>query len=121
MKESLTVFDSLLVTVIGMAIVFMGLVILIFLIKALVKLTEGKKKQASPAPAAIPAAVPSREAEPVYEDVTDDTALVAAITAALCVVMEGETSGFTVRRVRRVANASPWQRAGREEQIYSRQ
>ncbi len=118
MKESLTVLDSLLVTVIGMAIVFMGLVILIFLIKALVKLTEGKKRQPAAAPAPVLKAPPVPE--PEYEDVTDDTALVAAITAALCVVMEGEKGGFTVRRVRRIANASPWQRAGREEQIYSR-
>ena len=48
-----------------------------------------------------------------------DAALVAAITAALAIVLEG-SDGFRVRRIRRIQNTPAWQRAGREEQIYSR-
>jgi hypothetical protein len=44
--------------------------------------------------------------------------VVAAIAAALNVVMgEGK---FIVRHVKRISNAPRWNRAGREEQIYSR-
>ena len=49
----------------------------------------------------------------------NDDALIAAITAAIACYME-EGVGFTVRRVRRISNAPAWQKAGREEQIYSR-
>jgi len=44
--------------------------------------------------------------------------VVAAIAAAITVVMGGEK--FVVRHVKRVHNAPAWNRAGREEQIYSR-
>ena len=45
--------------------------------------------------------------------------VVAAITAAIASVWEGE-NGFAVRRIKRVNNAPAWNRAGREEQIFSR-
>jgi hypothetical protein len=44
---------------------------------------------------------------------------VAAITAALSAMWEGQ-GGFVVRQVRRIHNAPAWNRAGRDEQIYSR-
>ena len=48
----------------------------------------------------------------------DDT-LIAVISAAVAAMME-DGSAFTVRRIRRVSNATAWSRAGREEQVYSR-
>ena len=33
---------------------------------------------------------------------------------------EENTSGFVVRSIRRINNAPAWNRAGREEQVYSR-
>ena len=44
---------------------------------------------------------------------------IAAIIAAIAAIWEGE-GGFVVRKVRRVSNAPVWNRAGRDEQIYSR-
>ena len=44
--------------------------------------------------------------------------VVAAISAALTMVMGGEK--FVVRHVKRIHNAPAWNRAGREEQTYSR-
>ncbi len=94
--------QTLLVTLIGMATVIVGLVILIFLIKALVKATDGlgKKKKADAPQVVIPPmkafTIRSDEDEPAADD-----ALVAAITAALMCVMEG-SDGFVVRRIRRV-------------------
>ena len=115
---------GLTVTLIGIAIVFLGLTILIGLIKLMEKATanlgkggkggkKGKKQAEAPAPA--PAAAPVVEEVPV----ADDSELIAVISAAVAMMME-DGSAFTVRRVRRVQTAPAWQKAGREEQVYSR-
>lgn len=112
---------GLTVTLIGIAIVFLGLTILIGLIKLMEKATanlgkggkKGKKQADTPAPA--PVAAPVVEEVPV----ADDSELIAVISAAVAMMME-DGSAFTVRRVRRVQNAPAWQKAGREEQVYSR-
>ena len=108
---------GLIVTLIGIVTVFIGLVILIALIKVMEKATANLgKKKATPAKAAEAApAAPAVEEVPV----TDDSELIAVISAAVAMMME-DGSAFTVRRVRRVSNAPAWQKAGREEQVYSR-
>ena len=55
--------------------------------------------------------------EMAFHTVLDDDP--AAITAAIASVWQSET-GFVVRHVKRITNASVWNRAGREEQTYSR-
>ena len=45
--------------------------------------------------------------------------VMAAITAAIAAVWQSDT-GFTVRHVRRIQSAPAWNRAGREDQVYSR-
>lgn len=104
------------VALVGMGVVFVGLVILIGCIK-LIKLAGGER-----APKAAKTAATETAAEPAVEiaaaeGVTPD--VLAAITAAIAAVWEGDT-GFVVRHVRRVHNAPAWNRAGREDQIYSR-
>lgn len=111
-------FESLIVTLTGIVIVFFGLIILIGLIKILVMATTSKPKKApvqetAPAAPAAPVSVTEETA------VENDDALIAVITAAVACMME-DGSAFTVRRVRRVNNTPAWQKAGREEQIYSR-
>ncbi len=120
---------SLGVAVLGMVTVFAGLVILIAFITLLTKLTTagGKKKTESKSVelksaakteevpgdvmAAITAAVSAYDSTPSPE-------VVAAIAAALNVIMgEGK---FVVKHIKRINNAPAWNRAGREEQIYSR-
>jgi len=123
------IFFGLGVSVLGMATVFVGLVILIVFISILSKATlsaENKKKnniaadqvkekvdsEVSPdVMAAISAAISAYDETPSPD-------VVAAIAAALNVVM-GETR-FVVKHVKRISNAAAWNRAGREEQIYSR-
>ena len=108
---------SLTVALIGMLVVFAGLVILIVCIKAITALSSGGTKKA--AKVAEPTAV---AASPVPAPVATDgipAEIVAAITAAIAAVWDGK-GGFVVRHVRRVSNASAWNRAGREDQIYSR-
>lgn len=107
------------VTVIGMLIVFFGLVILIFCVKGMNMLFAQKKKAPKVAP---PAPAPAPVAAPVVEEpkAQDDSVLAAVIAAAVAAMWQDENTGFVVRRIRRVNNASAWQKAGREEQTYSR-
>ncbi len=111
-----TLIFGLTVALIGIAIVFCGLVVLIGLIKLITVATQPRKTaEPAPAPAPVPAPVaPAAAAAPAQDD-----ALIAVITAAVAAMME-DGAAFTVRRVRRVTNAPAWQRAGREEQAYSR-
>ena len=120
MNTSLDLGNSLLVMLIGVAIVFFGLTVLILLITLLVKATQniGKEKAAAPAPKPAPVeAAPAAAEEPE----ADEGELIAAITAAIAAIWqeEGHVSGFVVRRVRRVQNSSARARAAREEQIFS--
>lgn len=117
-----TLIFGLTVTLIGMVIVFAGLMLLIGLIKLVAIATGGigqkpkkDKKADEPAPVIqAPAVQPVAAPAPAA-----DEQLIAVISAAVAAML-GEECGFVVRRVRRVTNASPWQKAGREEQIYSR-
>ena len=106
------------VTAVGMLVVFFGLIVLIGLIKIMTMLSQSKKpkeKEAvASAPVAAPAPVEAEAAAPTQDDV-----LIAVISAAVAAAM-GEETGFVVRRVRRISNAPAWQRAGRDEQVYSR-
>ena len=106
------------VTAVGMLVVFFGLIVLIGLIKIMTMLSQSKKpkeKEAvAPAPVAAPAPVETEAAAPTQDDV-----LIAVISAAVAAAM-GEENGFVVRRVLRISNAPAWQRAGRDEQVYSR-
>ena len=109
------------VSLVGIGTVFVGLVILIGLIKVLeivMKNTAGKTKAETPAPAPAPVV------EEAAEEETDDDELIAVIAAAVAAAMEAtgaeDASGFVVRSIRRINNAPAWNRAGREEQVYSR-
>ena len=121
-------FFGLGVAALGMITVFSGLVILIAFITLLSKFTakEGKKKTESKS-GEIKAAAKSDVPDDVLAaisaaiaayDQTPSPEVVAAIAAALNIVMgEGK---FVVRHIKRINNAPAWNRAGREEQIYSR-
>ena len=114
------IFFGLGVSVLGMATVFVGLIILIVCISIMGKFFQvgGKKKEAAPAPAPAPApvAAPAPAAEPVAEEapVCDDAQLIAVIAAALAAFDNGNKR-LVVRKVRRV---SGWKNAARAEQVY---
>ena len=118
------------VALVGMGTVFCGLVILIGIIKGmekvLPKITAGDfsfKNVAAPKAAKTDA--PSIVIQTA--NVNDD-AIIAAISAALMTVIEEEVKAnpekakntFVVRSIRRVGGTPAWNRAGREEQVYSR-
>ncbi len=115
------------VTVVGMVIVFIGLAILIICINLLKSLSKEKKEE-SAAPEAkspvqedtdeipLPAIFSAVAAVMVKEE---QEQLVAVLTAAVAALWEEET-GFVVRRIRRIETSPAWQKAGREEQVFSR-
>lgn len=109
------------VMAIGMLVVFAGLVILIFCVKGITALAAigNKKGKAAPQAEAAPSSVAATSAASEAADGGISDTVLAAITAAVATVL-GSPSGFVVRHVKRVHNAPAWNRAGREEQTYSR-
>ena len=117
------------VALVGMGTVFCGLIILIGIIKGMKKvlpqITAGDFSLKSfTAPKAAKTDAPTIVIQTA--NVNDD-AVVAAISAALMTVIEEEVkenpakakSTFVVRSIRRMGTPA-WNRAGREEQVYSR-
>lgn len=100
-------------TLIGMAMVFVVLIIIIAIISAMSIIPKlqakfAKKEEAEAAPVeATPVAVAPVVAE---EELADDMELVAVIAAAIAAYEGTSTDGFRVRSIRR-ANTSKWKRA----------
>lgn len=100
------------VTVVGMLIVFFGLIILIGLIQLVTVMTSGEKHHKETAtPAPTPAPVPVAPVEPAPVAAPQDDALIAVISAAIAAVM-GEDKGFVVRQVRGISKLRPGRRLG---------
>lgn len=122
-----TILYGLQVTIVGLVVVFVGLIILIGCINLMQRcMAEFEKKKigtpkTQPEAASAPAAAVSAPTAQANEG-----ELMAVITAAVAAMLSEEKgapvdeSGFVVRAVRRVSNAPAWNRAGREEQVYSR-
>ena len=113
---------GLIVAVIGIAVVFVMLTILIAfvwtlgkLIQKLVNRAEAKKAAAAAAAAPAPAPAPVVN-EPVVEEAptVDDAELIAVIAAAIA-AFDNSGKNLVVRKVRRV---SGWKDAARSEQVY---
>ena len=122
MNNTNPVLYGLMVAVIGIAVVFVMLTILIAFVWALGKLiqklvnrAEAKKAAAAAAAAPAPAPAPVVEA-PVVEEapVVDDAELIAVIAAAIA-AFDNSGKNLVVRKVRRV---NGWNSAARSEQIY---
>ena len=126
------IFYGLQVALVGMGIVFCGLVILIGLIKGMEKvlpqITAGDFSLKNFKNMAAPKAAKTEAPTIVIQTANvNDDAVVAAISAALMTVIEEEVKAdpakakntFVVRSIRRMGTPA-WNRAGREEQVYSR-
>ena len=122
-----TLPEGMLVTLVGLLIVFFGLIVLIILIGLINKITRslGPKEpeelvEVHAAPKKDPNAIDDELLAVISAAIAaqDQEEVVAAIAAALAMMDEG--TGFRVRRVRLISNAPAWNRAGREEQVYSR-
>ena len=111
-----------LVMVIGLLIVFTGLVILIFCIKAMSALLKAFNRKKAPAPAPVVPAPQPVAAEPEKEEPElNQDELVAVITAALMAYAKDSNKTLVVRSIRRSGAKAPvWANAGRADQLASR-
>lgn len=106
--------------VIGIIIVFTGLLIiigcLVLMSKAFKAAEKCKQKKAEKAAAQTPAPAPAPVAEVAVEpeEVTDDSELIAVIAAAIAAFDFGGKS-VAIKSVRRV---NGWKNAARSEQVY---
>lgn len=120
-----TLMFGLSVTAVGLIIVFLGLALLIWCITLLRKIsTEGREAPSGAVPGVesaqdpnLPAVLGTAVALAMEQQAQEQ--LIAVLTAAVSALWEGD-GGFVVRRVRRIQPSSAWEKAGREEQIYSR-
>ena len=109
--------------VIGLCVVFVGLILIIACIYGISffirKLTEQPDKKEEPKAEEIPApvveavAAPAQEPEVETVEVTDDNELIAVIAAAIA-AMDGGNKPLVIRSVRRVTG---WKNAARAEQV----
>lgn len=108
------ILEGLAYTVMGILIVFMILVIIMLVIKAMALLNgEGRKKTVEPTQQiadTIPQEAP---------DNNDDTELIAVITAAIAVAIEQNTTDFVVRSYKKVSGGA-WNKAGRRDVLENR-
>jgi len=109
------------VALIGMLVVFAGLVLLIGCIK-LISMASGerktKKADAVETPEGSPVAVTNVAVDDTVRQTLEPEVLIAITTALLA--MYGNEQKLRVRHVRRIHNAPAWNTAGREDQVYSR-
>ena len=111
--------NGLSTTLIGMLIVFFGLLILILCITVMHKvMNRGPKNREIPAEEKVIVSGPAPEPA-VAEEEEDDSELIAVISAAIAAVWDDQESGFVVRRVRRISNSPLSARLARDEQMYS--
>lgn len=95
----LSFVETLLVAVIGMVVVFIGLVILIMLIKLMGALTGNLGKKEAPKAASVAAAAPAPVGK--LSPAKFDAQTVAVITAAIA-AERGEGYPFKIKRIVRV-------------------
>ena len=103
-------------TVIGLAIVFTVLVVLMFVLKIMEKIFAPKTEKK--AEVVTPVSV-VKQAEPVAAE--DDEEIIAVLTAAIAASLNTSTYNLRIKSFRRVVNNSPaWNKAGLNETINSR-
>lgn len=125
-SEPLSFMDSMIVTVLGMGVVFIVLVVLMYIIKAMeVLLHKSAKKSDKPSGGDLPGKpveVPTPAPAAVSGDtVPDDLELAAVIAAATAVSMGVAPSDLVIRRIVRLPETAPiWSISGRSELMASR-
>ncbi len=108
--------------VLGMGIVFVVLILLIFIIKAITAVVRDKSQQDAPAPAAKPAdPVPELAPTVAAAQQEDEEEIIAVIAAAVAAIAATEGKRLSIKSYRRVgAQAPAWSRAGREDIMANR-
>ena len=103
-------------TLVGLAIVF-GVLVILMIVLCLFKVFFYKEPTKKAAPAAAPAE-PAAEAE---ADIEDEEELIAVLTAAVAASLNTSTYNLQIKSYRRVPNKRPaWNNAGLRETIGNR-
>ena len=112
------IMGGLAYTVMGILIVFLILIIIMAVIKAMALISGEKKpkKQASLPETTVPAEM---KTEPVEGKMQDESELIAVITAAIASMVGQTTSGFVVRSYKKIGGDA-WNKAGRREILDNR-
>ena len=107
-------------TVMGILVVFMILIIIMAVIKAM-ELFSGEKKKVpvEKQNTATEKSVVVASEEVVAQPQTDESELIAVITAAVAAAMGTSSSDFVVRSYKRVSGGA-WNKAGRREVLDNR-
>lgn len=119
MTEKLSLAEALSVglstTVIGLAIVFAALIILMLVLVAMKYIFANDKKTAETTAPVIPTPSVAEKTE------TDDEELIAIFAAAIAASLNTSTYNLKIKSYRRIdTNANAWQRAGLRETIDNR-
>jgi Na+-transporting methylmalonyl-CoA/oxaloacetate decarboxylase gamma subunit len=98
----------------GLSVAVIGLTVVVLALVILLSRMKGASKAAGQGQTGAWEALP---VEASVQGIPEE--VVAAITAAIAALWQGE-NGFVIRHVKRINNAPAWNKAGREEQTYSR-
>lgn len=90
--------DTLLTFVLGLGIVFVGLISLVAIVKCMGWIMARK----SPAPAAAPVVMPSEPQKAVAKPEPNHGELIAAVSAALATVMGKQVNGIRILSMKKV-------------------
>ncbi|HEY8362364.1 MAG TPA: OadG family protein [Tissierellaceae bacterium] len=116
MGESITIGDSLIITVFSMAVVFIVLYLISCLIRVLKIVSNGKEENKESSTPNIEEANAIEEIEEVEEE--DEGELVAIIAAAIAASLDVSIPQIRIKEIRRVSQSTPvWADIGRREQM----
>ena len=119
---------SLMVTVLGMGVTFVGLIAIQYMMQLTSIIVRGIENRINrpvtvdKSPSVQPEIIQIVPTQVQNEDAGDITEeLIAVITAAIASSLDTHTSNIVVKNIRRVNHAEPaWANAGRAEQLNSR-
>lgn len=120
MAERVTLLDSLIITVFSMAVVFVVLIAIAFLIRVLKAVsTDEKKEETSKQEVKVQTSPITQEKEVVQ--VEDEEELVAVISAAIAASLGVSIPEINIRTIRRLnESVNSWAQVARTEQIMKR-
>lgn len=117
MGETVTIGESLIITVFSMAVVFVVLVAISYLINILRATTNDKKEQVQQENTKTIVQEETKKEEEIDENL-DNEELVAVIAAAISANMGLSIPDINIKAIRRVSqNSSIWSDTGRREQV----
>ncbi len=114
--------SALLVAVLGMAIVFLVLSLIMLVLVCMEKIFAPKKKETAvktETKVQSDADIKTEEKTPVVEFKSDDSELIAVITAAIAASLNTNACNLKIRSYRKLGQ-NAWGNASRKENIYSR-